>query len=314
VDLDKKKKRLRNLLTASVLLLVAFGLSYGIYNILRLGPNFHLVNSRNFDYVYPYSHILESPLDPFLPHADRALEWLEIIGPGAVMVMALAGIVINFKKYKKEIFILLAWGVFPILVQSEFSRVFTSRYIFFTLPPLFALAASMAKASRKPMVYGVCLAAIVFVIQSVSFYIPFFKDPSSSSFPERDGYLADWTGGAGIKEAAQIIRAKRDANPGKSIVVGTEGYFGTLPDGLQIYLEKEVNITVIGVGLDLLAVPKSLADSASAGNITYLLVNGSRLGLNPPFEKFKLSTVATYDKPQTQNGNRDRLYLFEVNK
>jgi len=65
---------------------VTLTLGYGMFNVLRLGPNFHLITSRNLDYVFPFAHILESPLDPLYPFFDRALEWISQLGPGMIML------------------------------------------------------------------------------------------------------------------------------------------------------------------------------------------------------------------------------------
>lgn len=301
------------LIKSLFLVAVILGLSFVIYNILRLGPNFELIGSRNFDYVYPYSHILTSPLDPLRPHLDRALEWFEIMGPSSVIIAVVVAVITNVKRYRREVAVLLVWSIVPIVVEAEFSRVFTSRYIFFVLPPLFVLAGSVVlKFTEKRHYYASYLLVTVATLQSIFFYVQFFNNPATSPLPERDGYLADWTSGYGIKEASRLILAERDANPDSKIVVGTEGYFGTLPDGLQIYLEKQANITTIGVGIDLVSVPQSLVDSAKSGNTTYLLANESRLRFEKPYEKIGLKEIAKYQKPVRRDGTQDTMYLLEV--
>jgi len=313
IPFKTKKRRVVNLLKGFGLLGAVLIVAIVMYNILRLGENFHMIGIRNYDYVYPFGHLLELPFDPFVSHVNRALEWFETMGPAGLLVLTTIGTVVNLPKFKKEIFILLLWGVVPVLVQAEFAKVFTSRYIFFSLPPLVVLAASVLKRIKKPpYVYGVYTLVVFFFIQIVLFYVPFFYDPTKADWPERDGYLADWTAGTGIKNAAALVKEKRDANPSKQIVVGTEGYFGTLPDGLQIYLEREPNIVVIGVGLDLKEVPKSLAESADAGNVTYLVANSSRLSFIRPYEEYGLRVVAQYEKAERENGEQDVFYVFEV--
>lgn len=303
------------------LLAVSALLAYAIYNVLRLGPNFHLIGSRNFDYVHPYARFFESPLDPFLGHMDKILYWFEIMGPISLLLMALLGALGNFKKYKKEVFVLLAWAVIPLLAQAEFAKVLTSRYIFFTLPSIIILASSILKKFKKPpYLYGVYAIVFLFIVQSLLFYLPFFNNPANANWPEREGYLANWTAGTGIREAAAIIKHERDANPSIQIVVGTEGYFGTLPDGLQIYLEKEQNITIIGVGLGIYQIPDQLLEAKKAGNIVYLVFNESRLNFQKSFEEVGLKVIKEFEKAPrdpsshsyVNDGPVDKLYLFEV--
>src|SRR5258708_31479573 len=49
-----------------ILTLVTFVIGYGMYNILRLGPNFNFIRSRNEDYIFPISHLFTNPKNPFI--------------------------------------------------------------------------------------------------------------------------------------------------------------------------------------------------------------------------------------------------------
>lgn len=316
---SKKKGIKLNILKGILLLTTTVALGYGIYNILRLGPNFHMVGSRNYDYVHPYSHIFENAFDPFVGHIKSIIKWFGEIGPVAVIIMAFSGAVVNFSKFKKEIIVLIVWAVFPLLVQAEFAKVLTTRYIFFTIPYVFVLASSILNEFKnKKHLYAVYVLIAFFAVHSFLFYIPFFNDPATASWPEREGYMANWTAGTGIKEAAQIIKQKRDE--GVSVVVGTEGYFGTLPDGLQIYLEKEQNIVVLGVGLGLNQVPLELKAAKEAGNTVFLVANSSRLNFSKSFEEHGLKVVAEFEKAPRDEGShnyveygpKDTFYLFEI--
>jgi len=118
---------------------------------------------------------------------------------------------------------------------------------------------------------------------------------------ERLGYLENWTAGWGIKETAEYLKASKG---GDNIIVGTEGYFGTLPDGLQIYLEGEKGITTIGVGYPIKSLPEPLSNAVEFGDRVYLVVNRSR------FEMISLegwSLVKEYPKP-----GGDSLLFFKI--
>lgn len=309
---NKPKKILSHLFKLIIIFIPTYLIGYGIYNILRLGPNFHLIGSRNFDYVYPYSHILSSPLDPFMPFFDRSFEWIRMMGPWPILLLAFFGIILNFKKYPKEIFVLFIWFIFPILVQSEFAKVFTARYIFLTLPYIFILAGSVLLKTGKIIKDFFVVLLIFFVFLSLRFDYLLLTDPEKANLPrsERSGYLEEWTAGTGIKEIADTVRSEYQNEPNKKIIVGTEGYFGTLPDGLQIYLNDLSEITVIGVGLNFDSLPNSLVESKRAGNKTYLVINNDRL--NNSVENLGLNLLAAYPKAVKPNGSRQTLYLFEV--
>ena len=162
---------------------------------------------------------------------------------------------------------------------------------------------------------------MLFIISSVFSDLLLIYDIKDAKLPknERSGYLEEWTSGYGIKEVSEfLIFEAKDVPSGKQIVVGTEGYFGTLPDGLQMYVAGIPQITVIGVGLDLKELPKSLEESKKFGNKTYLVINNSRLKGNP--EEMNLKLVSAYPKALRTKENKEYdifgpqevLYFFEV--
>ncbi len=322
-----KKAIITHVLKLGILLLVTYLIGYGMYNILRLGPNFGQVGSRNQDYVLPISHLWTNPKDPFIFHIEQIFkDWFVKMGPWPVLGLIVIGLIGGWKKYWREKLLLLAWFLGPVLVESEYAKVFTVRYILSTLPPIFIIAAGGFVEKTKIVRLLSVLLVGVFVIFSfifdyqISYNRPVANLPSS----ERSGYLEEWTAGDGIKETSVLIKAEHDKNPNEKIVVGTEGYFGTLPDGLQMYLQAIPNVTVIGTGLDFGEVPRSLLDSLSSGNKTYFVVNSSRLKIKPEnFEENGLRVVASFRKADRREKNThefirhgpyDTLYFFEVVK
>ena len=308
-----------------------------MYNILRLGTNFQMIAIRNKDYVFPIIRMLQSPFDPLIPHSKDILNYFWLMGPSVLVLLMLVGIYLGWKLFRKETFILLAWGILPILAVAEFSKTMTARYIYFSLPYLFVLSALAFSFIIKEKVTGaklihpsggflfllsplVRILFIAFVIHAIVLDYQLLANPQSANLPrsERSGYLEEWTSGYGIKEVSEIIRQEYHQNPDQKIIVGTEGYFGTLPNGLQIYLNDVPEITVVGVGIEIEELPKSLAESRDAGNKTYLVINSSRLLADP--EDLDLNLVAVYPKafrkPGTREyntlGPRESLYLFEI--
>ena len=153
------------------------------------------------------------------------------------------------------------------------------------------------------------LLIILFIIQSSIFNFYLLTIPEKANLPrgERSGYLEEWTAGQGIKEISEYLRTVESKNPGKQIVVGTEGYFGTLPDGLQIYVNKLPNIVVIGVGVIIADTPQSLKEALEAGNRTYLVINKSRFKGNA--EKLGFKLIASYPKGLRLTDSR-QYYLY----
>jgi hypothetical protein len=244
------------------------------------------------------------------------------MGPLGLILLAVLGTIVNFKKYKKYILILGVWFLAPLIFEAEFAKSFTLRYILFLTPPLYILAASSFNGLKSKFKYLIIPAVIIFIVQAGIFDYYLLTNPVKANFPqrERSGYFQEWTSGIGIKETADYIRNKHNENPSKKIVVGTEGYFGTLPDGFTMYIQDLPNIIVVGTGLAFDKIPQSLTESKLFGNSTYFIVNKSRIGLDPT--KFDLTLINSYPKeprsPGTteyaQGGPQDALLFYEVIK
>lgn len=316
-----KKKRPLYLIKLAFLWAVALIIAYLLYNILRLGPNFHLISQRNQDYVLPINHLWTNPKDPFIFHIERAYQWFRILAPWTVLLLAVLTLFSNRRESRRELLVLFLWFLFPMLVQSMYAKAFTTRYVLFTLPYL-VVASSASFATKTGLVKRVAVVTLlVFIVQSLALGRLLLTDIESAPLPRvmRSGYLEEWTSGTGIKEVADIIKSQAK-DPTGQVVVGTEGYFGTLPDGLQAYLNNYPDIIVIGIGLGINKVPDQLRESKKAGNKTYLVANSSRLIFKGNFEDHGLRVVAAYPKafrPEglkeyVQYGPRDTLYLLEV--
>jgi len=315
-------KKPKDLIKVIPLFVVVTVVGYGMYNILRLGPNFNMIASRNQDYVLPISRIWTYPTDPLIPHfIDVFVKWFPKMGPWPIFALILFGLSASWKKYWREkVIIVISW-LGPLVILAEFGRAFTVRYILFTFPVLFILMASGILVKNKIIKSLFYLFLFLFIGTSLVFDYHLLTNPAKANLPrsERSGYLEEWTAGDGIKEVAEYLKSEELKNPNKKIVVGTEGFFGTLPDGLQIYLNRNPKIIVIGVGLNLNEVPESLLESKIAGNKTYLVINKSRLKVDS--DKLGLELIASYNKSPRKdinsseyinNGPQEVLLFFEL--
>lgn len=295
-------KNFKDLAKIIGLTLITYLIAFGMYNILRLGPNFNLIGSRNQDYIFPISHLWTNPKDPFIFHiAEIFTDWFEKMGPGIGLVLAVIGLVSGFyKKHFKETLIVFAWFFAPLIIQSEYAKVFTVRYILMTIPfYIILVSASLFGIHQKATKIIIYFFLSVFVLQALLFDKNLLVNPAVANLPssERSGYLEEWTAGTGIKEVSDFIKNQYLVNPNKKIVVGTEGFFGTLPDGLQIYLNPYPQITVIGTGLNFTDVPSQLKNAFKAGDATYFVVNTSRIQVKPAdYSRLGLKLIASFPK------------------
>ena len=307
-------KKKNNFLRILALWIIVWVFGFGIYNfLLRLGPGFQMIAMRNKDYLFSLKEILSHPLDPLKPHLGDLASWFPNLLTWPILLLSLGGLLVGLKNKFRQTLFLLIWLLIPLLAQSVFAKVFTPRYILFTIWPFLIFAAFFmdwlwSKLKKKNCLLIILL--LIIIIPAIRYDWLLLTNPEKAPLPRnlRNGHLEEWTAGQGLKESAEFFKEKAKSS---KVFVGTEGFFGTLPDGLQIYLEGTPNITVIGVGWPVSGVHQSLINSL-VDNEVYLLVNQSRLNLSPQANGLVL--VKEYPKAAWPDGHRDKLLLFQLDK
>lgn len=292
--------------------IISIFISYFIYNLLRLGPQFHMIALRNQDYLWPINDIIRHPLDPLKPHLVAVSKiYLQYLSLPLIFIF-LVSLLATLRKFTKQrIFkILFLWWFLPVFINSLFSKVMTGRYLLFSLPPLIILISlSLHKfyLTIHKNFKNVFIPAL-FIFSLFANNIFWMLKASTSPFnlklvDTEKGYFSDWTSGWGIKPASEFLKNRAKI---ANVIVGTEGYFGTLPDGLQIYTDNIKQLTVFGVGLGFDRIPGKLIDAKNHGDEVYLLINQSRLKLHPDEMKL-VRIVKEYPKPED-----DSLLLIQI--
>jgi 4-amino-4-deoxy-L-arabinose transferase-like glycosyltransferase len=289
-SINFKKIKLYDIYLIAVPLIISFV----IYNILRLGPQFHMIALRNKDYVHPLFEVLKHPLDPLKPHL---LDYIHLI----FFYISLPVLFALFAK-NKYLLILCCWAFLPVISNSAMAKVFTARYILYCIPSLLIIISLGLDNLLKKYKYSFLL--FLFFIPSIILIFNLYTKPQQVKLPAIDmGYLIDWTSGWGIKEASIYLKNRSKK---VNVIVGTEGYFGTLPDGLQIYTQSTNQLTVFGVGVNIEKIPEKLIDAQNYGDEVYILFNQSRLKISKT-ELDKLTLISKYPKP-----NDDFLVLYKL--
>lgn len=305
----KDKKRQAVLLKICGLFLISLIIAIGIYNILRLGPGFSNLSSRNDDYIHSFSRLLEYPFDPLKPHGKSFFRVLNSLFGIPLIVFGFFSIGLVLLKRNKITLIILLWAIIPLIIQMSLLKVFTGRYVLFSIPLILVLIAwgidTTWSGFRKQISWlGYLLIAVLltwplYFIYTVHF-APLGNIPLEKN--ERRGYLEEWTAGYGLKEIANYLQQR--SNNG-TVVVGTDGSFGTLSDGLQIYTDKNLKIIVIGGKATISA---QLRDAAIK-NETYYVSNGllEDVGIRENTE-----LVMTYPKETGSVTSQNAIKLIRV--
>jgi 4-amino-4-deoxy-L-arabinose transferase-like glycosyltransferase len=285
-------------------------IAFLIYNILRLGPQFSQIAVRNKDYIWSISEILKHPFDPLNPHLLDTLSLYNQYISWPLLIFSLVGLILLLIKTKKsknfKYLILIFWWILPLIANAAMAKVFTARYILFTLPPLIILI-SIGFLNFLTKIKSNSL-KLIFIITVFTLNINFIYKISIDPFHQKlisteSGYLSDWTSGWGIKESADFLKQRSQV---ANVIVGTEGAFGTLPDGLQIYCNKIPRLTIIGEGLGFTELPSGLVDAKNHGDEVYLLINKSRLKINSN-QLNQLELIKSFNKP-----DNDQLLLYKI--
>ncbi|MBI2596197.1 glycosyltransferase family 39 protein [Candidatus Daviesbacteria bacterium] len=309
----KSRNREKRLLKILGLWVLAFAVAFLIYNILKLGPEFQNLNSRNQDYIHSPADLLLRPWDPFLPHASNVLDWFSAFLTLPTFLLVIVGGIWALLKKQKYAVTVLFWSFVPLLVQMAMLKTFTARYLLFTIPPLLILTAwfldEILLKTKKRLILMLGL-VVLFLAFSLNFSVWLLTDPQKAPLPteERRGYLEDWTAGYGFPEIAEYLI---DQTKNGSVVVGTEGFFGTLPDGLQIYLDKhshsapkENRISIVPSRATVSAELRVAAED----HLTFFVANKSRY--DKPQEN--LSLIWEFPKPKGDGYQQDAILFYRV--
>lgn len=310
--LTDKKITLQVLVKSLALLATTFTIAFAMYNILRLGPEFYMIALRNQDYLIPISEVLRHPLDPLIPHLKDVLTifWYLFTPIGSLFIFW--GIFDPRKIHLRPRLIVASWLIIPLVAEAFMAKSFTARYLLFTAPfAAILIAHAINHLGQKTWKHVLLVGStILLVIPSLWMDKLLVSDPQNALLPqnERSGYLEEWTAGFGIKSASEIIA---DAAKNGPVVVGSEGFFGTPFSALEMYLNNQTNVRVVGVGIDINSVDQKLTN-ALKDNQVFLVVNSTRFKIKQP-EKFGLTLINSYQKALRTDGSREYLLLFKLN-
>jgi 4-amino-4-deoxy-L-arabinose transferase-like glycosyltransferase len=191
--------------------LISSVIAFVIYNILRLGPQFQQIALRNQDYIWSIGEILKHPLDPLVPHIRDIFTIYSQYISLPIIFLSIIGVSFSLRRLfsNKNTNILILWWILPLIATATFTKVFTARYILFTLPPLVILISlGISNFFQYTSIYFkntfipallilLCFSLNILWIYQMSVN-PFFSKLSSTE----TGYLISWTSGWGIKQSA----------------------------------------------------------------------------------------------------------------
>ncbi len=239
---EKDRKKLKKFL---LLLLPVFVLSLGIYNLQRVSPYMSLIAQKGQTFTVPLKEAL-ADFNRLFSNLKTALSWFWQYLTPPLFLTSLLGLGWLLKKNWRQGVFLTAWILAPLLGASLIAQVFTSRYLAF-LSPFFLLGTVYFFGQlwqKIPQKHFILLIILILALPVWRSYQLIFT-PQNFPFLKSDrGYLEGWTAGFGIGETvAQIKEARQEGLP---VLVGTEGFFGLLSQGLEIYFADDPKVEIVG--------------------------------------------------------------------
>lgn len=288
-----------------------FGTAGLMFALLALHPAFPQLFSRGSDFLYPVSEVLSGAYLHTIRNIPAYLTYfMQYLSPALCLVLILG---LFTKPRQKQVHLFFWMGLLfalPIMVLGKvvYPRYLLPAALFMTFAGTFAfdgLLMSLQKRAghQKSNLQLVGLAGMLFVglllantlIHGLGFIARHLTDLSQTPYVSADyeQYLSKWSSGHGITETIALLR-KETAT--QRIAVATEGYFGTLPDALLVYLHRTPvdNLYVGGIGQPVKDLPEAFMDRAKNFDRVWLVVNSHRLQM----QLGESELLAEYCRPQ----------------
>lgn len=271
----------------------------GIYNLLRFSDQFYMIKQRSLDYLQ----------GPTLQHWGNTVGvfngWLlSYLGWPLIFILALSLIIaVKFKETKIGILSLLILA--PFLFQAAVGKVLYPRYLL-PLVPFILMIAAWGLERLPYRLKAFLVGAVLAVWLPFDYYL--LTDPVKAPLhqAEKEQYFYSWASGYGLKEIKEYLLTLPTDQP---VLVATEGSFGTLPNGLEIYYQNHRYIKINGVGFPSGGISAGMEAALKDGQRVFLVANPHRYNI-PPESRSKL--IAEYGRPALSGVEGEKLGFYEI--
>lgn len=269
-----------------------------LFLLLIIHPSFAQLFSRGSDFLFSWQDILFKQ-----KWIETVPSWPTYIGyfihylTWPIFLLAIFG---TFLSRKRECVALnLGWIIyaFPIMLMGRvvFSRYLISVSLFITLAAILTIDQLIKKGFFAQLVVFLLLGVSFF--QSISFIYSIQFQPEKTNFVQSDKeqYLTEWSAGYGVKETVELITKLSNNH---SVLVLSEGYFGTLPDGLLMYLHRQQigNLFIEPIGQPISSLSKSTKKFSDYDQVL-LVANSHRISINLSKSRLIAEFCRPFDSP-----------------
>lgn len=280
------------------------GITGGIlFGLLYFAPSFSQLFTRGGDFLFSMDEVLQGIWFTTIKNTPSYVNYFWAYATPPVLILFLASLAYG-KHRTRSMSIWMSFLVFylPIALMGVvvFPRYLFPCMLFVTLGA--ALCIGDLYSSKQKIIKWLSVGTLV---TAVLFSLPFIYylsvNPNKTPFVSADvmQYLTEWSAGHGNREVYEKLMQEAESH---RVAVATEGYFGTLPDGLIMYIHnKDVNnIAIDGVGQPITGIPKELLQKKNDYDVFWLVVNSHRLETKFPEKALIASYCRPYNAPCLQ--------------
>ncbi len=273
----------------------SIGLGLALFFALKIHPAFSQLFGRGSDFLYPWQEvILQGQWRSTIINFPNYFYYFFTYLTWPILFLNLVGL-FNPKPKQRRMSHVLFWSAILFLLPiGLMGRVVYARYllpvsIFFTAGAAVTGLTLVDWIRRQTQLgWKYLISALLFVLllanlMAISAQFIFYSVTDVTKMPlvssDQEQYLYEWSAGYGITKAVAFIQEQAQH---QTVAVATEGSFGTMPDGVLMYLhQKDVsNIYVEGIGYPVENITEPFWQRAQDFDRVYLIVNNHRLKMN----------------------------------
>lgn len=273
-------------------------LSLAVFISLKLHPAFGQLFSRGNDFLYPLNEFFSQAIIIFSRNFANFAETFNLyIGWPVFAIITLA--LIKNKKSRFTNLVLILTSLSFLLPMLLLGKTVYARYL---MASVIGITASFALSVenlwqqfklRGKLLISVLLLITLLICGRFMFYS--YTQVSKIPFSKLDQvqYLNEWSAGFGIKESVDYFNILKEDN---KLLIATEGFFGTLPDGLLMYYHRRdvTNMFIQGIGQPVREIPVEILNKANDYDQVLLVVNSHRMLMD---KNANIALLAEYCRP-----------------
>ncbi len=287
-----EKRTFQNLFLAVCKVVIILGIGIGLFATLKFVPSFSQLFGRGSDFLLPFGEVLSGKWKETLPSLPVYVGYFAFYMTPTLFFLLLIGL---FSRQNKSLVHIFFWSgvlfIFPIglLGKVVYTRYLFPATIYFTLASVFAIedlfVFSKQFGTKLWHTFLVSGALVLLISNSIAnsgtFMVISMTNHTQLPLVQSDvvQYLTEWSSGHGLYEVSQLIKNEAKHT---TLAVATEGSFGSLPDGLNLYFHRKdvSNIYIDGVGFPVGGITQSFAQRADSFEKKWLVINSHRMHLN----------------------------------